>query len=74
MRALVPPGRSMAELALRWILMFPEVSAAIPGARNAAQTENNVRALELAPLPASTLQRVREVYDRYLRAAIHDRW
>ena len=74
LRALVPPGRSMAELALRWILMFPEVSAAIPGARNAAQTENNVRALELAPLPASTLQRVREVYDRYLRAAIHDRW
>ena len=30
-RRLVPAGANMAQLALRWILMFPEVTAAIPG-------------------------------------------
>ena len=64
----------MAELALRWILMFPEVTTAIPGARNPAQVESNVRSSDLAPLPAATMERVRAVYDRYLRASIHDRW
>ncbi|HEX6557926.1 MAG TPA: aldo/keto reductase [Longimicrobiales bacterium] len=74
LRALVPPGRTMAELALRWILMFPEVTAAIPGAKNPQQTEDNVRAAELSPLPESTMQRVRALYDRCFRPAIHGRW
>ncbi|MEW5930588.1 MAG: aldo/keto reductase [Gemmatimonadota bacterium] len=74
LRALVPPGASMAQLALRWILMFPEVTAAIPGARNARQAEDNVRAAELAPLSDETMRRVREVYDRHFREALATRW
>jgi aryl-alcohol dehydrogenase-like predicted oxidoreductase len=74
LRDLVPTGANMAELALRWILMFPEVTTAIPGARNAAQIESNVRSSDLAPLSAATMERVRAVYDRYLRESIHDRW
>src|SRR6266581_512593 len=42
LRTLVPQGASMAQLALRWILMFPEVTSAIPGAKNAEQAEGNV--------------------------------
>jgi aryl-alcohol dehydrogenase-like predicted oxidoreductase len=74
LRALVPPGATMAQLALRWILMFPEVSAAIPGARNARQTEDNVRAASLPPLTDEAMQRVRDVYDRYVRSQVHHRW
>jgi aryl-alcohol dehydrogenase-like predicted oxidoreductase len=74
LRALVPPGATMAQLALRWILMFPEVSAAIPGARNARQTEDNVRAASLPPLTGDAMQRVRDVYDRYVRSQVHHRW
>ena len=74
LRDLVPAGATLAELALRWILMFPEVTAAIPGARNASQAENNARAADLPPLSAATMDRVREVYDRHFRGAIHDRW
>lgn len=74
LRPLVPAGASMAQLALRWIAMFPEVTTTIPGARNVQQAEDNVRALELAPLPDETMRAVREVYDRRVRALVHDRW
>jgi aryl-alcohol dehydrogenase-like predicted oxidoreductase len=31
LRPLVPPGATMAEMALRWILMFDDVTCAIAG-------------------------------------------
>lgn len=74
LRPLVPDGTTMAQLALRWILMFPEVTAAIPGARSAAQTADNVRAVELPPLSGSVMASVRDIYDRNVRAAVHGRW
>ncbi len=74
LRALVPPGATLAQLALRWILMFPEVTAAIPGAKNPRQAQDNVLAANLPPLSPETMHKVREVYDRYLRAQIHHRW
>ena len=72
--ALVPQGRSLAQLALRWILMFPGVSAAIPGARTRKQVEENVGAAQLAPLTDEAMAEVQAVYDRYLRRAVHERW
>ena len=74
LRALVPPDATMAQLALRWILMFPEVTAAIPGARNAHQTEDNVRAASLPSLSDDVMERVRNIYDRSIRPLVHDRW
>jgi aryl-alcohol dehydrogenase-like predicted oxidoreductase len=71
---LVPPGATLAQFALRWILMFPEVTAAIPGARNAEQAEANVRAAALPPLSADAMARSRAVYDTHFRTAIHARW
>lgn len=72
--ALVPPGASLAQLALRWILMFPEVSTAIPGAKTPRQAEENARAAELEPLSRDAMARVRAVYDHRFRAAVHHRW
>jgi aryl-alcohol dehydrogenase-like predicted oxidoreductase len=74
LRELVPDGATLAQLALRWILMFPEVTAAIPSGRDDRQTESNCRAVELPPLSAEQMERVRDVYDRYFRAAVHTRW
>ncbi|HEY0603782.1 MAG TPA: aldo/keto reductase [Herpetosiphonaceae bacterium] len=74
LRSLVPEGATLAQVALRWILMFPEVTAAIPGAKDAQQAESNVKAIELPALSDEGLAQVRAVYDRYFRAAIHDRW
>ena len=74
LRPLVPDGATLAQLALRWTLAFPEVTAAIPGARTPAQVEGNVRALDLPPLTDETMAAVRTVYDRHVRASVHDRW
>jgi aryl-alcohol dehydrogenase-like predicted oxidoreductase len=74
LRPLVPPGATLAQLALRWITMFPEVSCAIPGGKNPQQVEQNVAAADLPPLDAAAMQTAREVYDRYFRAAVHPLW
>ena len=64
----------MAQFALRWILMFPEVSSTIAGAKNPQQINDNVQATALPPLSDETMQRVREIYDTYIRAQVQDRW
>jgi aryl-alcohol dehydrogenase-like predicted oxidoreductase len=74
LKKLVPPGATMAQLALRWILMFDAVSCVIPGAKRPSQAEDNVRAADLAPLSDATMARVREIYDRTIREQVHQRW
>jgi aryl-alcohol dehydrogenase-like predicted oxidoreductase len=74
LKALVPPGATMAQLALRWILMFDAVSCAIPGAKRPDQAEDNVRAADLPPLTEAQMARVREVYDKYIWEQVHYRW
>src|SRR5947208_1847035 len=74
LRPLIPQGATMAQFALRWILMFPEVTTAIPGAKNPQQAEDNVHAAALPPLSDETMRRVREVYDTYIRPQVHHRW
>ena len=74
LRPLVPPGATMAQFALRWILMFDAVSCVIPGAKRPAQAEDNIRASELPPLSAETMARVRAIYDTYIRPLVHHRW
>jgi aryl-alcohol dehydrogenase-like predicted oxidoreductase len=74
LRPLLPPGASMAQLALRWILMFPEVTSTIPGAKNPEQAQDNVRAAALPPLSDETMRRIQEVYDTSIRPQVHHRW
>lgn len=74
LRVLVPPGVSMAQFALRWILMFPEVTTVIAGSKNPQQAEDNTHAAELPPLSAETMRRVQEIYDKSIRAQVQSRW
>lgn len=74
LRNLVPAGMSMSQFALRWILMFEAVSCAIPGAKNARQAEENVRAGEFAPIAPQNMAAVKEIYERRIRAAVHQHW
>ena len=73
-RPLVPPGATMAQFALRWILMFEAVSCVIPGAKRPSQAEDNVKAAELPPLSPEQMAAIRAIYDRHIRAEVHHRW
>ncbi len=72
--AHTPAGATTAQLALRWIIEQPAVSTVIPGARNAAQARSNAAAADLVPLDEATLAALRDIYDRDVRASVHDRW
>lgn len=74
LRPIVPPEATMAQMALRWILMFPEVSCAIPGAKSPLQAEDNVHAADLPPLSEAAMQKIQEVYDLYIRPQVHHLW
>jgi aryl-alcohol dehydrogenase-like predicted oxidoreductase len=74
LKKLVPAGATMAQLALKWILMFDAVSCVIPGAKNPQQAEQNAAASDLPALTPSQMQQVQAVYDRYIRGLVHQRW
>jgi aryl-alcohol dehydrogenase-like predicted oxidoreductase len=74
LRPLVPPGFTMAQLALAWILQHDAVTCAIPGARRPAQVEENVRAAELPALSADTRARIDSLYQARIRPLVHHRW
>lgn len=74
LRELVPPGTSLTQFALRWILMFKEISLTIPGAKNPQQARDNAGASELPTLDDSTLEKIRAIYNRRIRAQVHQRW
>ena len=74
LRAVCPPGWSMTQFALRWILMFDAVSCAIPGAKRQEQAEQNCSAADLPPLSDESMQAVRRIYDERIRAQVHHRW
>lgn len=74
LRALIPTGASMAQFALRWILMHPAVSLAIPGAKNPRQAQDNAAAVSLPALDEPTMRAIRGIYDRRIREQVHQRW
>jgi aryl-alcohol dehydrogenase-like predicted oxidoreductase len=74
LKTLVPQDVTLAQLALRWILMHDGVTAAIPGAKTPGQARENAAAADLPPLSPETMDVVREVYDRRIKALVHQRW
>jgi aryl-alcohol dehydrogenase-like predicted oxidoreductase len=74
LKELVPEGNTLAQFALRWILMHPAVSCAIPGGKNTSQVEDNVAAAEMPPLSDAVMQRAQEIYDSHVRDEVHHRW
>jgi aryl-alcohol dehydrogenase-like predicted oxidoreductase len=74
LRGLVPDGATMAQMALRWILMHDAVSTVIPGARNPEQAQANAAAAGLPRLSEETMARIDRIYADRIRPHVHDRW
>jgi aryl-alcohol dehydrogenase-like predicted oxidoreductase len=74
LREIVPEGATLAQTALRWILMHEGVTVAIPGAKSPEQATANAAAADLAPLSPEAMARVRDLYDAKVRPLVHARW
>ena len=74
LRPLVPASASMAQLALRWILMHDAVSVIIPGGKSVAQARDNAAAAGLPPLSTEVMARVQAIYGARIKPYVHQRW
>lgn len=60
LKPLVPPGSSMAEMALRFILNNSDVATIIPGMRKLRHVESNLAASGKGPLPGALHEELRK--------------
>jgi aryl-alcohol dehydrogenase-like predicted oxidoreductase len=72
--AIAPAGASTAQVALRWVIQQPGVTTVIPGARSPDQARQNAAAAGLPPLTGAELGAIEALYDRRIRALVHERW
>lgn len=68
------PNDSLPMIALRWILMFDAVSTVIPGASRPEHITNNAKASLLPPLSKEQMKQVEEIYNKYIKPLVHQRW
>jgi aryl-alcohol dehydrogenase-like predicted oxidoreductase len=73
-RPLIGGDATMAQFALRWILMFDAVTVAIPGAKNAAQAQSNAQAAALPAIPQNVMDELKRIYDEDIKPHVHQRW
>lgn len=71
---LVPESYTLAQLALRWILMHDAVSTVIPGSTDPNHIRDNVEATEMPEISEEKMQRVQEIYEDYVKDEVHHRW
>ena len=74
LKSLVSNNVTLAQLALRWILEFPAVTCAIPGAKRPAQVAENLAASDLNPLPEATMKKIQAVYEAKIKPQVHHYW
>jgi aryl-alcohol dehydrogenase-like predicted oxidoreductase len=74
LKAVCPPGWTLTQFALRWILMHDAVTCAIPGAKRPRQAEENCAAADLPAISAEAMDAARRVYNQRIRELVHYRW
>ncbi len=73
-RKLFPERENLAPLALKWVLMFPEVSCVIPGASSENQLVSNLNAAALDAFSAEQMAGISKIYDDFVREQVHPLW
>lgn len=74
LRPLCQENVSMAQWALRWILMEEAVTCVIPGGKNPSQVDENVAAASLPEIDEQVMDQVREIYQSRIRPLVHHCW
>lgn len=65
-KKLFPQHTNLSPIALRWILMFPEVSCVIPGASSPDQILLNISASKLPNLSHEQMKNIKQIYEQYI--------
>lgn len=70
MKPHIPEGMTFAQMALRWILDYEEISVVIPGATRAEQARSNAAISDLPPLDPALHQKFRAFYKESVKPHI----
>lgn len=70
LKPMVPAGLTLAQMSLRWILDYPEISVVIPGATNHKQVITDSTASDLTPLGDELHQTLETFYRDNVEAYI----
>jgi aryl-alcohol dehydrogenase-like predicted oxidoreductase len=74
LKTLAPGNMPLAQFALRWILDFPAVTCAIPGAKRPDQVTENLAASKLKPFSPAVHRAIKGIYDRDIKPLVHQYW
>lgn len=74
LKKICPTDYSLTQFALKWILMFKEVTCTIPGAKSIAQVEENVSASQLNNISKETMEEINQIYSRFIKREVHQYW
>jgi aryl-alcohol dehydrogenase-like predicted oxidoreductase len=74
LKEICPKEMTISQFALRWILMFDEVTCAIPGAKLPEQVEQNCAAADLPPVSKKVMSQVSLIYDEHIKKLVHQYW
>jgi aryl-alcohol dehydrogenase-like predicted oxidoreductase len=66
-------GLSLEAIALKWILMFEEVSCTIPGVSGTKQLYSNLKALDIPNLSPQQMDAVKLIYNKYI-SPVNFKW
>jgi aryl-alcohol dehydrogenase-like predicted oxidoreductase len=64
----------LSQIALKWILMHEAVSCVIPGSSNYNQIETNIKASEISDIENEKMDKVRKIYEKYIKDSVEDKW
>jgi len=73
-RELVPGRAQPVQVALRWLLDQEGITCILPEARSPHQARFNAQAAALPPLSAEMRTALTDIYNRLIRAHVHDHW
>jgi aryl-alcohol dehydrogenase-like predicted oxidoreductase len=73
-RQLFPGRENLAPVALRWILMFSQVSCVIPGASRTEQLQSNLSVQEEPSFTKEQMEGVNRIYETRIKPMVHHLW
>jgi len=74
LKAIQPKGYTMAQFALKWILMHKDVSTVIPGGKRPEQIFGNTKTSDMKNLSPRVIHAVKKIYESSVKPLVHQRW
>ncbi len=74
LKKIFPDNKNLAPIAIKWILMFNEVSCVIPGASRVDQVISNLETESIPDLTKDQMKKINNIYEKYIKPLVHQRW